>query len=127
MRSSVPESCKNFLPPGKYGHLSTKFSSLYRICAMLFLKSFNQAFSRLNVGKFSHGRGEYARDEDGDGFRGCQHDGGIWSAIAFVAASSIEASQEKLPLYLGFSSGPMRQALLRSLVETPLTAPLNPY
>jgi len=53
----------------------------------------------------------------------CQHDGGILVAIAFVAASS-SRHQEKLPLYLGFSSLQYQKrgkALLRALLETLLT------
>ena len=51
-----------------------------------------------------HGRGEYARDEDGDGF--CEvHVNtieGFWSCCAPGSARTAVISQEKLPLYLGF-------------------------
>jgi transposase-like protein len=51
-----------------------------------------------------HGRGEYARDEDGDGF----HEGpvntieGFWSLLRSWLRPHRGISQEKLPGYLGF-------------------------
>jgi len=51
-----------------------------------------------------HGRGEYARDEDGDGF--CEvHVNtmeGCWSLLRSWLRPHRGISQEKLPLYLGF-------------------------
>src|SRR3954469_8721007 len=51
-----------------------------------------------------HGRGEYARDEDGDGF--CEiHVNtmeGTWSLLRSWMRPHRGISQEKLPLYLGF-------------------------
>ncbi len=51
-----------------------------------------------------HGCGEYARDEDGDGF--CEvHVGaieGFWSLLRSWLRPHRGISQEKLPLYLGF-------------------------
>ena len=51
-----------------------------------------------------HGRGEYARDEDGDGF--CEvHVNtieGFWSLLRSWLRPHRGISQEKLPLYLGF-------------------------
>src|SRR3954454_22365276 len=51
-----------------------------------------------------HGRGEYARDEDGDGF--CEvHVNtieGFWSLLRSWLRPPRGISQEKLPLYLGF-------------------------
>ena len=51
-----------------------------------------------------HGRGEYARDEDGDGF--CEvHVNtmeGVWSLLRSWLRPHRGISQEKLPLYLGF-------------------------
>ena len=51
-----------------------------------------------------HARGEYARDEDGDGF--CEvHVNtmeGIWSLLRSWLRPHRGISQEKLPLYLGF-------------------------
>jgi transposase len=51
-----------------------------------------------------HGRGEFARDEDGDGF--CEvHINtveGVWSLLRSWLRPHRGISQEKLPLYLGF-------------------------
>ena len=51
-----------------------------------------------------HGRGEYARDEDGDGF--CEvHVNtveGLWSLLRSWLRPHRGISQDKLPLYLGF-------------------------
>jgi transposase len=51
-----------------------------------------------------HGRGEYARDEDGDG--SCEvHVNtmeGVWSLLRSWLRPHRGISQEKLPLYLGF-------------------------
>src|SRR4051795_13039465 len=51
-----------------------------------------------------HGRGEYARDEDSDGF--CEvHVNpieGFWSLLRSWLRPHRGISQEKLPLYLGF-------------------------
>jgi transposase len=51
-----------------------------------------------------HGQGEYARDEDGDGF--CEvHVNtmeGVWSLLRSWLRPHRGISQEKLPLYLGF-------------------------
>jgi transposase len=51
-----------------------------------------------------HGRGEYARDEDGDGF-GEVHVNtieGFWSLLRSWLRPHRGISQDKLPLYLGF-------------------------
>ncbi len=51
-----------------------------------------------------HGRGEYARDEDGDGF--CEvrvnTTEGFWSLLRSWLRPHRGLSQEKLPAYLGF-------------------------
>ena len=51
-----------------------------------------------------HGRGEYARDEDGDGF--CEVPvntmEGFWSLLRSWLRPHRGISQEKLPIYLGF-------------------------
>ncbi len=51
-----------------------------------------------------HGRGEYARDEDGDGF--CEVHAntmeGVWSLLRSWLRPHRGISQEKLPLYLAF-------------------------
>ncbi len=51
-----------------------------------------------------HGRGEYARDEDGDGFHEIHVNTmeGFWSLLRSWLRSHCGLSQEKLPLYLGF-------------------------
>ncbi len=52
----------------------------------------------------NHGRGEYARDDDGDGF--CEvHVNtmeGFWSLLRSWLRPHRGISQDKLPLYLGF-------------------------
>ena len=54
----------------------------------------------------NHGRGEYARDEDGDGL--CEGHvntmEGFWSLLRSWLRPHRGISQEKLSLYLGFSS-----------------------
>jgi transposase-like protein len=51
-----------------------------------------------------HGRGEYARDEDGDGFHEVHVNTleGFWSLLRSWLRPHRGISQEKLPLYLGF-------------------------
>jgi transposase-like protein len=70
-----------------------------------------------------HGAGEYARDEDGDGF--CEvHVNtmeGFWSLLRSWLRPHRGISQEKLPLYLGFfefvhNVRKRGKALLESLV-----------
>ena len=50
-----------------------------------------------------HARGEYARDEDGDGFREVHVDTaeGFWSLLRSWLRPHRGVSQEKRPLYLG--------------------------
>ena len=66
-------------------------------------------YARLHVWGYNHksvnyGRGEFARDEDGDGF--CEvHVNtmeGFWSLLRSWLRPHRGISQEKLPLYLGF-------------------------
>jgi transposase len=63
------------------------------------LQSWGYSHKRVN-----HGRGEFARDEDGDGF--CEvHVNtmeGFWSLLRSWLRPHRGISQEKLPLYLGF-------------------------
>jgi len=75
-----------------------------------------------------HGRGEYARDEDGDGL--CEvHVNtmeGFWSLLRSWLRPHRGISQEKLPLYLGFfefvhNAKQRGKALLSALLETILT------
>lgn len=72
----------------------------------------------------NHGSGEFARDEDGDGF--CEvHVNtmeGFWSLLRSWLRPHRGISQEKLPLYLGFfefvhNARKRGKALLHSLVE----------
>ena len=57
-----------------------------------------------DTGPVNHGQGEYARDEDGDGF--CEvHVNtmeGFWSLLRSWLRPHRGISQDKLPLYLGF-------------------------
>jgi len=76
----------------------------------------------------NHGRGEYARDEDGDGF--CEvhvHTmEGFWSLLRSWLRPHRGISQGKLPLYLGFfafvhHARKRGQALLHALIELLVT------
>jgi len=79
-----------------------------------------------------HAKGEYARDDDGDGF--CEvHVNtmeGFWSLLRSWLRPHRGISQERLPLYLGFfefvhNVRRRGKALLASLVEL-LVTPRNP-
>jgi transposase len=52
----------------------------------------------------NHGQGEYARDEDGDGFCEvhCNTQEGVWSLLRSWLRPHRGVSQEKLPFYVGF-------------------------
>jgi transposase len=72
----------------------------------------------------NHAAGEYARDDDGDGF--CEvHVNtmeGFWSLLRSWLRPHRGISQEKLPVYLGFfefvhNVGKRGKALLHSLIE----------
>jgi transposase-like protein len=74
--------------------------------------------------RVNHGRGEFARDEDGDGF--CEvHVNtmeGLWSPLRSWLRPHRGISQEKLPLYLGFfefvhNVRKQGKALLGALIE----------
>jgi transposase-like protein len=76
----------------------------------------------------NHGRGEFARDEDGDGF--CEvHVNtmeGFWSFLRSWLRPHRGISQEKLPLYLGFfefvhNVRKRGKALLGALIELLVT------
>lgn len=78
-----------------------------------------------------HGDGEYARDEDGDGF--CEvHVNtmeGFWSLLRSWLRPHRGISQEKLPLYLGFfevvhNARKRGKALLSILLE--ILLPISP-
>ena len=76
----------------------------------------------------NHGRGEFARDEDGEGF--CEvHVNtmeGFWSLLRSWLRPHRGISQEKLPLYLGFfefvhNVRKRGKALLHALIELLIT------
>ena len=77
----------------------------------------------------NHSAGEYARDEDGDGFHEVHVNSmeGFWSLLRSWLRPHRGISQEKLPLYLGFfefvhNLRRRGRALLPSLIEV-LVAP----
>ena len=90
-------------------------------------------YARLSMWGYSHksvnhGRGEYARDEDGDGL--CEvHVNtmeGFWSLLRSWLRPHRGISQEKLPLYLGFfefvhNVRKRGKALLGALIELLVT------
>jgi transposase-like protein len=80
-----------------------------------------------------HGEGEYARDEDGDGF--CEvHVNtmeGFWPLLRSWPRPHRGVSQESLPLYLAFfqfvdNIRARGRALPGSLIAQPLAPPCNP-
>ncbi len=81
-----------------------------------------------------HGRGEYARDEDGDGFHEIQVNTmeGFWSLLRSWLRPHRGVAQEKLPLYLAFfqfvhNARKRGKALLTALVEAIVVpSPRNP-
>lgn len=75
-----------------------------------------------------HSHGEYARDEDGDGFHEIHVNTieGFWSLLRSWLRPHRGISQEKLPLYLGFfefvhNTRIRGKSLLRPLLELLLT------
>jgi transposase len=69
-----------------------------------------------------HSRGEYARDEDGDGFHEVNTLEGFWSLLRSWLRPHRGISQEKLPIYLGFfqfvhNTRKRDKALLGALVD----------
>ena len=81
-----------------------------------------------------HGRGEYARDEDGDGFHEIHVNTmeGFWSLLRSWLRPHRGVAQEKLPLYLAFfqfvhNARKRGKALLTALVEAIIApSPRNP-
>lgn len=80
-----------------------------------------------------HGAGEYARDDDGDGF--CEvHVNtmeGFWSLLRSWLRPHRGISQEKLPIYLGFfeflhNARARGKGVLGSLIGLLVTPPCNP-
>ena len=75
-----------------------------------------------------HSQGEYARDDDGDGFHEVHVNTieGFWSLLRSWLRPHRGISQEKLPLYLGFfefvhNTRIRGKSLLKSLLELLLT------
>jgi len=75
-----------------------------------------------------HGVGEYARDDDGDGFHEVHVNTieGFWSLLRSWLRPHRGISQERLPLYLGFfefvhNVRKRGKALLQSLIEVLVT------
>ena len=82
----------------------------------------------------NHSQGEYARDEDGDGFHEVHVNTieGLWSLLRSWLRPHRGISQEHLPLYLGFfefvhNVRKRGKALLPSLLGLLLATPWNPY
>lgn len=80
-----------------------------------------------------HGKGEYARDEDGDGFHEVHVNTieGFWSLLRSWLRPHRGVSQESLPLYLAFfqfvhNVRARGKALLGSLIAQLLAPPWNP-
>lgn len=76
----------------------------------------------------NHGAGEFARDEDGDGFHEVHVNTmeGFWSLLRSWLRPHRGISQEKLPIYLGFfefvhNARKRGKALLDSLVQLLVT------
>jgi len=79
-----------------------------------------------------HSKGEYARDEDGDGFHEIHVNTmeGVWSLLRSWLRPHRGISQEKLPLYLAFfefthNARKRGIALFESLVNTLLKPPVR--
>ena len=95
-------------------------------------------YSRLDAWGYDHrtvchAKGEYARDDDGDGF--CETHvntlEGFWSLLRSWLRPHRGISQEKLPLYLGFfefihNVRARGKRLLASLIGQLLAPPCNP-
>lgn len=76
----------------------------------------------------NHGSGEYARDEDGDGFHEVHVNTmeGFWSLLRSWLRPHRGISQDKLPIYLGFfefihNTKKRGKALLGSLIKLMVT------
>jgi transposase-like protein len=91
-QKTIEPFIKDTIDPGTLIY-TDKYSIYARLCAW--------GYDHKSV---NHGRGEFARDEDGDGF--CEvHVNtmeGFWSLLRSWLRPHRGISQEKLPLYLGF-------------------------
>ena len=115
-QKTIESFIKDTITPGTLVY-TDEYSIYARLCA------WGYDHKRVN-----HGRGEYARDEDGDGF--CEvHVNtmeGFWSLLRSWLRLHRGISQEKLPLCLGFFEfvHNIRQrgkALLHALIELLVT------
>ena len=91
----------------------------WRLLAQLVEKGASSYHKTVN-----HGAGEFARDEDGDGFHEVHVNTieGFWSLLRSWLRPHRGISQEKLPIYLGFfeyvhNVRKRGKALLGSLVQ----------
>ena len=91
-QATIRPLIERFIAPGTRVH--TDEYDIYR-------RLTEWGFDHRTVG---HSRGEYARDEDGDGFYAIHVNTaeGFWSLLRSWLRPHRGISQEKLPLYLGF-------------------------
>jgi transposase len=91
-QKTIEPCIKETIAPG-----TRVYTDAYRMYARLCVWGYDHTHG-------NHGRGEYARDEDGDGF--CEvhvHTmEGFWSLLRSWLRPHRGIAQEKLPLYLGF-------------------------
>ena len=80
-----------------------------------------------------HSKGEYARDEDGDGFYEVHVNTmeGVWSLLRSWLRPHRGISQEHLPYYIGFfefvhNTRARGKSLLKSMLQIFLSPPCNP-
>ncbi len=91
-QATIAPLIKNTLTPG-----TLIYTDEYRIYARLTQWGYGHK-------SVNHGQGEYARDEDGDGFYEVHINTmeGFWSLLRSWLRPHRGISQDKLPLYLGF-------------------------
>ena len=111
-----------------FSHNFKRFEQFAKLATSSYTDEYS-IYARLHVWGYdhksvNHGRGEFARDEDGDGF--CEvHVNtmeGFWSLLRSWLRPHRGISQEKLPLYLGFfefvhNVSKRGKALLGALIE----------
>jgi transposase-like protein len=115
-QKTIEPFIKDTIDPGTRVY-TDEYSIYARLCAWGY-----------NHKSVNHGRGEFARDDDGDGF--CEvHVNtmeGFWSLLRSWLRPHRGISQEKLPLYLGFfefvhNVRKRGKALLPALIELLVT------
>jgi len=96
------------LPNVKQTSIKPIISATIQAGTMVFTDEYN-IYARLEAWGYGHktvchGNGEYARDEDGDGFHEVHVNTieGFWSLLRSWLRPHRGISQEKLPIYLGF-------------------------